>query len=265
METMRPSYYAVIPADVRYDENLPPNAKLLYGEITALAGATGFCYASNAHFASLYKMSERAISGLLGKLQEQKYIEIILEKDPQTGQVIRRQIFLRVSSRDERPLENIFHTPRKYFREGIENFFQEINSSNINNPPISPPEGGEPPKGRKNRSRDYKSAADVLPERFEKFWTFYRTHVPPECNAGNRQKAIRAWDKLSPSDELVTKMAAALAKQVKSQSWTSGVGVPHASTWLNNHGWEDDWGSAAGSSQGSAEIPGSEEVAEWVN
>lgn len=266
MEITRPSYYAVIPADVRYDEALPANAKLLYGEIAALVGADGFCYASNAWFASVYKMSERTISSLIGKLLEQKYIEIVLEKDPQTGQIMRRQIFLKVSSCDGRPVEEIFYTPRKYFREGIEKNFQKTNLSNTNNPPIVPPEGGGPPKGRKSRSRDYKSAADVLPERFEKFWAFYRTHVPPECNAGNRQKALRAWDKLAPDDDLVTRMAAALSKQVKSQSWTSGVGVPHASTWLNNHGWEDDWGPAAGSSQNAAELPPSnEEAAEWVS
>ena len=265
MAVSRPSYYAVIPADVRYDENLPANAKLLYGEIAALTGADGFCYASNAFFAEIYKMSERTITGLLGKLQEQKYIEIVLEKDPHTGQIIRRQIFLRVSSCDERPLEEIFYTPRKYFREGVEKIFQDNKSSNINNTPQSPPEGGDPPKGRKNKSRDYKSSADVLPERFEKFWTFYRTHVPPECNAGNRQKALRAWDKLAPSADLVTQMAAALAKQVKSQSWSSGVGVPHASTWLNNHGWEDDWGPAAGHMQQPTDLPGNEEAAEWVS
>ena len=154
MEVCRPSYYAVIPADVRYDEDLPANAKLLYGEIAALVNANGFCYASNAFFASVYKMSERTISGLLGKLQEQKYIEIILEKDPNTGQVIQRKIFLRVSSCDERPLEEIFYTPRKYFREGIEKIFQESNSSIINNPPIGPPVGGDPPKKPPGRKRD---------------------------------------------------------------------------------------------------------------
>ena len=265
MEMNRPSYYAVIPADVRYNEDLPANAKLLYGEIAALVGANGFCYASNAFFASVYKMSERTISGLIGKLQEQKYIEIVLEKDPQTGQVIRRKIFLRVSSCDERPLEEIFYTPRKYFREGMEENFQESNSSIINNPPIGPPAGGDPPQKPSGKKRDCKSAADILPERFEKFWIFYRTSVPPGCNAGSRQKAIRAWDKLAPNAELVTKMAQSLARQVKSQAWGSGIGVPHASTWLNNHGWEDDWGVSAGSPQAPADLPSNEEVAEWVS
>lgn len=117
--------------------------------------------------------------------------------------------------------------------------------SKDNNPPISPPEGGSPPAGKpKRRKRDSKETADVLPERFEKFWTFYRDNVPTGVSAGNRQKAIRAWDNLAPDPALVNILAAALCKQVKSQVWKSGVGVPHASTWLNNRGWEDDWGAA---------------------
>lgn len=37
----RPGYWAVLPAKVRYDKTLRPNAKLLYAEITALADARG--------------------------------------------------------------------------------------------------------------------------------------------------------------------------------------------------------------------------------
>ena len=33
----KPGYWAVLPARVRYDEELRPNAKLIYAEITALA------------------------------------------------------------------------------------------------------------------------------------------------------------------------------------------------------------------------------------
>ena len=139
-----------------------------------------------------------------------------------------------------------------------------IDILNTNIPP-KPPEGAGAPGKGKRRKQDYKAQADFLPQRFEKFWAFYRSHVPPDRNAGNRQAAIRAWDKLAPGDELATTMAVALAKQVKSKAWASGIGVPHASTWLNKHGWEDDWGQAADAAPGSADPPESEEAAEWAS
>ena len=37
----QPGFWALIPASVRYDKELPPNAKLLYGEVTALSDKLG--------------------------------------------------------------------------------------------------------------------------------------------------------------------------------------------------------------------------------
>lgn len=69
-----PAYYAIIPASVRYDDKLPPNAKLLYGEITALCNKEGYCWASNDYFAGLYKVSIRSIKSWIKALAENGYI-----------------------------------------------------------------------------------------------------------------------------------------------------------------------------------------------
>ena len=41
MEEIKPNYFAVIPANVRYDNELTEKAKLLYGEITCLSNKEG--------------------------------------------------------------------------------------------------------------------------------------------------------------------------------------------------------------------------------
>ena len=70
-----PSYYAIIPAEVRYNENLKPNEKLLYGEIMALTNKTGICYASNDYFANLYGVSKISVSKWISNLQKEGFIE----------------------------------------------------------------------------------------------------------------------------------------------------------------------------------------------
>lgn len=73
---MQPSYYAVIPATVRYDKSLTPAAKLLYGEITALANTKGYCYASNGYFAELYDVKKPTVSEWISSLQKAGHITI---------------------------------------------------------------------------------------------------------------------------------------------------------------------------------------------
>ena len=74
MEDSVRAYYAVLPADVRYDRELRPNAKLLYGELTALCNQYGYCWAPNEYFAGLYGLAPETVSRLISQLERRGYI-----------------------------------------------------------------------------------------------------------------------------------------------------------------------------------------------
>lgn len=261
-EGSSPIYSIAVPTHLLADREVSATAKLLYGVIDSFQKKSGICFASNDRLAEeLGGCTARTVSKCVAELRSGGYI--VVEEDKG------RKIYLSTSANDGQGGRSFLPPPTKVSSRGIEenfygdgkNFLPSNTESSIL-PPLSPPVGGGSPKSSK-RGRDYKAQAATLPERFEGFWLFYRSHIPDGSNAGNRQKALRAWDKLSPSSDLATEMAKSLARQVKSKNWLSGVGVPHASTWLNNHGWEDDWGPAPGDTPPQHETHG-EGAAEWV-
>ena len=77
---MNPCYYAIIPANVRYCKELEPNAKLLYGEITALCSVEGYCWAKDKYFSDLYQVDEFTISRWLRSLKELGFIVVDTQK-----------------------------------------------------------------------------------------------------------------------------------------------------------------------------------------
>ncbi len=78
MSQYKANYYAILPADIRYDKDLPSTAKLLYAEIEALGGNTT---ASNSYFAEMFGLTETQISSLLNLLHEKKYIKITIKQN----------------------------------------------------------------------------------------------------------------------------------------------------------------------------------------
>lgn len=70
------AYYSVTPAPVRYDPELSPNAKLLYGEITSLCNKKGYCWATNSYFTQLFDLSASTISRLISQLERRGHIVI---------------------------------------------------------------------------------------------------------------------------------------------------------------------------------------------
>lgn len=90
MEEQQKSYYAIIPANVRHDKDLAPNAKLLYGEITALCNEKGYCWASNQYFAELYGVSVLSVKRWVNSLVNKGYVYRILTYKPNSKEVDKR-------------------------------------------------------------------------------------------------------------------------------------------------------------------------------
>jgi hypothetical protein len=201
-----PSYYAVIPANVRYSTDIPPNAKLLYGEITALCGKSGFCWATNLYFADLYGVTQQTVSEWVAKLCRAGFIRS--EVDLEEGN--KRKIWLIA------PLQENPKTSSGKAEEGSSGKAEHnITSKNItiNNTPKAP-------KG-----------AEVVNGDFEDFWKAYPNKV-------GKPVALRAFLKAkAKQDELL----AGLERWKSSANWLKNKGefVPHPSTFLNQRRWED--------------------------
>ena len=200
-------YYAIIPANVRYDESLTPNAKLLYGEITALCNEKGYCWATNNYFAELYKVSKVSISKWIGNLKDSGYITVDMEQDSGTKQILNR--YIRIV---KDPIKEKLNTPQRKVNGGIKEKFKDNNTVNttvnitVNNI-----------------------------DHFDSFWSVYPRKV-------GKAQARKAWDKLKPTDDVVKQIAENIALRLKHGEWSdvNKTFIPHASTYLNNARWEDE-------------------------
>ena len=88
----QPNYYAILSAEVRYDDRLKANVKLLYAEITALCNMNAECFASNKYFADLYKKEKGTISGWVSQLVKYGYVEVRYTYKEGTRQISHRYV-----------------------------------------------------------------------------------------------------------------------------------------------------------------------------
>lgn len=75
----RPTFYAILPAHIRYSDELTHLEKILYAEITALSNTKGYCYAGNEYFSKHYKNSIRTITRGIQNLTDRGFIFPIYE------------------------------------------------------------------------------------------------------------------------------------------------------------------------------------------
>lgn len=200
-------YYAIIPANVRYDESLTPNAKLLYGEITALCNEKGFCWATNQYFAELYGVDKVTISRWIGNLKDKGYVSVEMQYKEGSNQILNR--YIRICNGG---IGDSVNTPQQNDQYPIDEIVKDNNTVN-------------------NTTNITVNNID----HFESFWNAYPRKV-------GKAQAKKAWNKIKPNEETVMAIAENIALRIKHGEWSADnkTFIPHASTYLNNSRWEDE-------------------------
>jgi hypothetical protein len=202
MENNKPSFFSVTPATVRYDKRLKPLARLLYGEITALANSKGYCWASNQYFADLYEVSKQTVSAWVNQLLEFGYIRVEIIYKEGSKEIQGRYIYI-----FDEPTLKIMNTP---ILKNAKDNTTASNSTVINT-----------------------NETVFVP--FERFWSIYPRH---DTKAESQKK----WLALKVTEAMLDQMQRVITASKQSEAWTKDNGkfIPMPATWLNKRRWEDE-------------------------
>lgn len=203
-----PSYYAIIPAGVRYDKQLPQGAKLLYSEITALSNKNGYCWASNDYFAKLYSVSIGTIKSWLKCLEDNSYIHRVIKYKSGSKEVEQRFISLAPRS------ENLPPSVRKLTHPRSENC--PDNNTSIN----------------KNIR-----ASSTLESDFEKLWKLYPKKIGKKP-ALAAYKRVMSRKKNPATNRQIQDGIVAYRQLIKSKG-TEKQFIKDGSTFFNQESWND--------------------------
>ena len=251
-------YYAIIPAIVRYDNHLNGNAKLLYGELTALANEKGYCWATNQYFANLYNVSKRTIISWLKQLEERNYIKMQIFYKPNSKMVDRRHIYILPYPTDTEfytPSEENFITYGKNHQEGDEENFTTPSEENFteNNTLIN---------NTKNNTKNIYSVeqSSTMSELFEKVWKTYPKKT-------NKKKAKEQFLKKIKSDEDFERFKTgykAYLKYIKLNDWYH---PQELFRWIRDERFNDEYDLSETTTQARYTNPPvrQEKLPDWVN
>jgi len=128
---MKPNYYAIIPAEVRYNNKLTANSKLLFGEITALTNKTGVCWANNKYFAELYNVDKKTVSRWIHQLQKEGYLDIVMEYNKETKQITKRSMKITTSNPIDKIVGGGQKDPQGRDKNEEDNIYTNNNKNNI--------------------------------------------------------------------------------------------------------------------------------------
>ena len=251
-------YYAIIPAIVRYDNHLNGNAKLLYGELTALANEKGYCWATNQYFANLYNVSKRTIISWLKQLEERNYIKMQIFYKPNSKMVDRRHIYILPYPTDTEfytPSEENFITYGKNHQEGDEENFTTPSEENFteNNTLIN---------NTKNNTKNIYSVeqSSTMSELFEKVWKTYPKKT-------NKKKAKEQFLKKIKSDEDFERFKTGYKDYLKYIKLNDWYHPQELFRWIRDERFNDEYDLFETTTQARYTNPPvrQEQLPDWVN
>lgn len=229
-ENRTPGYMAFIPSDVRYDKELKPNEKLLFGEISALATAKGHCWATNKYFADLYDVAPETVSRWISHLAEKGYLKtkIVYLEDGKTIKERRITInFKRLEDDEEEPIdekingidEKINDPLDEKIKHPIDEKVKENNTS-INDTRVNDKEI--------NKEKQ-------LENDFEELWKLY----PRKAGKSKAFKAYKSARKEGATNEEIRQGIFNYISWIK-QHKTQAEYIKHGSTFFNERAWNDN-------------------------
>ena len=200
------SYYAIIPANVRYDDSLIPSAKLLYGEITALCNEKGYCWASNEYFANQYKVSKPTIQNWLKSLEEKGYIY--------------REVKYKVGSKEieARYIRILGGGHQENLVGGHQEIYQDNNTS------------------FNNTFNNIDHSSSKLKNDFDKLWKLYPRKKGKTAAFKHYKKAIKD----GATNKQIQDGILSYKKEIETKKIEESY-IKHGSTWFSNRGWEDEY------------------------
>ena len=203
----KPSYYAILTADVRYDKTLKPLARLLFAEITALCNKEGYCWASNQYFADLYEVDKTTVSGWIGQLKTRGYLTVQLEYKEGSKQILNR--YMKING------EGIDEITKTSFQKDVDPIDQKT-------------------KGNTKTNTKTNITVNNVDD-FDSFWKFYPRKA-------SKDAARKAWEKLRPDQHIMQMIADNVKERVDKGEWRKDNQsfILHASTYLNQKRWEDE-------------------------
>lgn len=134
-------YYTLLPPNVRYDDRLTGDEKVLFSEILFLSQKNGYCFASNSYLSNLFGVTKVCISNRISNLKKYRYIDTEIIYKENSKQIEKRKIYILNNTLLKESLIGInkdFKTPIKQPNgEGIKRTFKDnitrdnITSTNI--------------------------------------------------------------------------------------------------------------------------------------